>query len=320
MRSGESDCRFTARNALAVLICCGVLHGADAPAVKQAVSGPAASNEAVYKALEKVVSIDFTATPIVDVVDYFRHELGVNVVLDKKGFELAQVELNTPVTIFLKDVTIRTALEYILWPLQLTAVPRDGILLFTDSTDTAQFLTTRVYSIPDLLAYKTEKDTVFCDPSDLMKIIEDAVRTDTWKNNGGIGSIGYLEQTFCLVISQTEAAHREVEKLIAEMRRGAQEYRTLAASASLPNIEAIRALQAAASERRQLALAKSRDEEKVREVAENEAALKLLAEQEQRAKLRLLEAQAKLAELEYQLRHPQSKPTPEASKPNSAKQ
>lgn len=320
MRLGEWDCRYSARNALAVLICCGVLHGAEAPAVKQAVSGPAASNEAVYKALEKVVSIDFTATPIVDVVDYFHHELGVNVVLDKKGFELAQVELKTPVTIYLKDVTIRTALELILWPLQLAAVPRDGVLLFTDSTETAQFLTTRVYSIPDLLAYKTEKDTFFSDPLVLMKIIEDAVRTDTWKNNGGIGSIGYLEQSFCLVITQTEAAHRDVEKLFADMRRGAQEYRTLAANASLPNIEAIRVLQAAGAERRQLAREKSRDEEKLREVAENGAALKLLAEQEQRAKLRLLEAQAKLAELEYQLRHPQLKPTPEASKPDSVNQ
>ena len=63
----------------------------------------------------------------------------------------AGVESDTPITFRVKDVSLKSALNLMLRPLDLTYVYKDEVLLITTPEQVEQYLKVKVYDVRDLL-------------------------------------------------------------------------------------------------------------------------------------------------------------------------
>ena len=111
--------------------------------------GPA--EKKIEAALKSPTQLEFVDTPLTDVIDYLKDYHQIEIQLDKKAMEDAGVGTDTPVTKSLKGVSLRSALRLMLAELSLKYVIKDEVLLITTTEAAENKLTTRVYSVADLV-------------------------------------------------------------------------------------------------------------------------------------------------------------------------
>jgi hypothetical protein len=109
------------------------------------------SPAAIEAALEKKIEVEFSDTPLAAVVQKFQELLDVPVLLDQKALDEVGIAGDAPVTFEIADITASSALQLILRPLDLVAMPCDELLLITTPDREAENLVTRVYNVSDLL-------------------------------------------------------------------------------------------------------------------------------------------------------------------------
>lgn len=171
------------------------------------------AHEKIDAALARVAdadSMNFTETPLRDVVCQFRECVDVPVVLDQKALEDAGIDLETPVTFTSQGTTARAALRRILGDLDLTWVVRDESLVIT--TREQENLENRLYPLP--WAYSTQGAVDF---ESLIGLIQNTVGgPGAWQEGGGNGAIRPLGEgaAAVLVVSQTGDVHDEIEGLL----------------------------------------------------------------------------------------------------------
>jgi general secretion pathway protein D len=131
-----------------------------APSDRQSVSSgveflpqPSEAEKIATAALDRKVTVDFTETPLADVVDYLQAVIGnqTSIQLDLRALEDAGVGADTPVTRHVKDVKMRTALRLLLDDLDLAYLIRDDVMLITTKDKYDTELLTRTYPIGDLI-------------------------------------------------------------------------------------------------------------------------------------------------------------------------
>ncbi len=132
---------------------------------------------------------DFQETPLEEVVDYLGKFHAIEILLDEKALDEAGIERDTPVTIQLKGVTIRSALRHILRPMDLAFVIKDEALLITTSDVAENELRVRVYDVRTLLEFppatKAKKAARTDSGSDPSKTtIEKQAKPDSTPANG----------------------------------------------------------------------------------------------------------------------------------------
>ncbi|QDU62898.1 Type II secretion system protein D precursor [Planctomycetes bacterium Pan216] len=54
---------------------------------------------------------------------------------------------------------------------------------------------------------------------DVMELIRTTIATDTWEENGGLGSIGYFEPNRSFVVTQTQEVHEQLADMFTQLRR-----------------------------------------------------------------------------------------------------
>ena len=88
---------------------------------------------AIEKALASPTQLDFADTPLQDVVDYLKDVHHIEIQLDRRVLEDVNVKGDTPVTISVKGVTLKSALRLMLRNMQpeLTYMIKDEVLLIT---------------------------------------------------------------------------------------------------------------------------------------------------------------------------------------------
>lgn len=147
--------RFAAL-ALCVVCAFGVMAiGAEPPA------DPSLVSEAkVRHALNEPTNMDFTETPLSDVVHYLADLHFIKIQLDTRALEDAGVGSDTPVTRTLKDVALKSALNLMLRDLDLTTHITDGVLLITTRDALDKVIETRAYNVEDAIAPGTEAKEV----------------------------------------------------------------------------------------------------------------------------------------------------------------
>ncbi len=185
-----------------------------------AVPTPHAAEAAILAALDQPTKLDFTETPLADVVAYLKDYHKLNIAFDQRALDDVGIGTDQPITRNLQGVTLRSALDLLLRDLDLTWTIRSEVLLLT-SRDAAQaMLITKVYDVADLVRVKDEKGQPFDDYDSLIDTITSTVAATDWDEVGGPGSI--VGQTFgsarVLVVAQTYQHHEEVARLLKEIR------------------------------------------------------------------------------------------------------
>lgn len=98
------------------------------------------------------ISVNFQETPLGEVMAHLTRLAGINVHLDPRGLNEEGVTSNTPVTISLEqEVSLKSALNLILEPLQLSYVIKDEVLKITSSQLKDGEVYTVTYNVADLV-------------------------------------------------------------------------------------------------------------------------------------------------------------------------
>jgi len=106
---------------------------------------------AIMAAMDEPVSVDFKEMPLLGVVDQLRRVGKVNMHIDRRALEDVGIGTDTPITFVAGDLPLRAVLELMLDELDLTWDIRQGVLVVTTREEAENRLTTKVYSVRDLL-------------------------------------------------------------------------------------------------------------------------------------------------------------------------
>ncbi len=174
------------------------------------------------------VSMEFREATVGEVLEFVHDVSGLNIVY-------STLEPDKKVTFQAKDITLKGALSLILKPLGLVFRVRDGVVEVTTKEKADQDVVMELYDLRDLLHVIRDlpgADIVLdADQPGAMVVepeppapaelpVEELVRAHTggksWEENPR-ASIGL--QNGILVVRQTREVHREIRRLIAQLRR-----------------------------------------------------------------------------------------------------
>lgn len=213
-----------------------------------------ASREVVQKQLDRMVpELTFDAVGFSDVIDFLRDVSGAKIFVNWKSIEAANINRNAPITARLRNVRLSKALTIILDTAggghgKLGYTVEDGVIKISSIDDLPKNV--KVYDVRDLLmvppdfvpprlgalepvkvaapatksSVTTTREGLRDDPvKSLIRLIEETVAPDTWKDHGGnVGAIRELQGQ--LIVTQTQENQIAVMALMQQLRetRGLQ--------------------------------------------------------------------------------------------------
>ncbi|MBI3838262.1 MAG: hypothetical protein HY288_10065 [Planctomycetia bacterium] len=96
--------------------------------------------------------MEFTKTPLQDVVDYLKELHRIEIQFDSKALGDAGVASDTLVTRQLKGISLDSALKLLLHDLDLTTVVTNGVLLVTTPEAASHMIELRIYDVGDFIS------------------------------------------------------------------------------------------------------------------------------------------------------------------------
>ncbi|MGN6134053.1 MAG: sigma-70 family RNA polymerase sigma factor [Aureliella sp.] len=167
------------------------------------------AGEKTRQRTRETVEVDFTGTPLSQVLDTFADMLAVDIVVDRQSLNDAEIDADTPITLQLHSLPLCEALEHILDPLGLAYEVNDYSI--------------RVVSREQVQGSVRYYDLAYLLPTsagirDLVRTIQSTIEPDAWEIKGtGTGTIGLIGSM--MVVNCPERAHRKIEKLLAELAK-----------------------------------------------------------------------------------------------------
>jgi hypothetical protein len=211
----------------------------DAPAKKPAPAlvrpAPKSLDEALRRMAGVKVNVNFTDISFKEAVDYLHRVAGFNVivspVLQNKGLDGI-----SPVTLSLKDVSLKQVADLLAQFTGTRMKFADGILQFTTPEDARGKPVLRIYLIgdvtmrlhnfpgPDLNLRPSNSDfepepesdvpNAFSDPQKVVDMIQKIVAEDTWDD----ADVSISADENKLIVRQYPEVHREIARVIALLR------------------------------------------------------------------------------------------------------
>jgi hypothetical protein len=172
----------------------------------------------ILEKLTKPISIEPVEKPLTEVVDEFKTALGLQILFDAVALRDAALDPSAmPVTLSVRDVSGRAALEMVLEPWNLDWVIRNEALWITTRDKSSTLVTAKVYKVADLVFAEGNEEADF---DSLIDLVTSTIGQQTWSQVGGPGTIaGFGDgQNSVLVVSQTRQVHDEVVQLLADLR------------------------------------------------------------------------------------------------------
>lgn len=198
----------------------GVSHVLSASDATNVTNRPAAET-LIRQALAKPLELKYDKLPLGKVAENLQKKLGVPVQLDVKPLADDGIKVNTPVTFASSHVSAKATLESMLRELELTSVIRDEVLLITTPEEADNFVEVRVYEVSDLVRTPDDKSSDGVPNFDsVADIIATSINPTGWGACSGPPPIYPLTipGVDMIVFGQTQAAHEEVEALLAQLR------------------------------------------------------------------------------------------------------
>jgi type II secretory pathway component GspD/PulD (secretin) len=193
----------------------------------------AVAEDRIEAALQQQVSFDFAEEPLKEAIETIKAKTGLPIIIATKKLEEAAINLETPVTVTLRNLTLESFLRNFLRELGLTIIIKDEVIQITTPEDAGSQLITRLYPVLDLVSRRTpvyETNAVVtsrtaggkmgvADYESLMDCITTTIDPDSWDDVGGPGSIAEFDNAGVLIISQTWDVHKKIGPLLNSLRR-----------------------------------------------------------------------------------------------------
>ncbi len=186
----------------------GSLEAQEVERIESVVSQSAVERD-IYEALEQEVNFEFVDSDFNEVHAQLSEDYGIPILIDESA-EQSGLTNHTSVTSVISGVSLRSALQNILRPLNCTFAIYDEALHILSKDYAADHLQTQIY---DLSQFDVDFD-------DLISTISDSLAPDSWASNGGTGVIKHLNLNSrnLLVVTQTESGQFQLKTLLNSYR------------------------------------------------------------------------------------------------------
>ena len=183
------------------------------------------AEEKILQALGDDTRVEFVETPLHQVIEFFKDQHGVNIVLDAGALADVGIGDDVPITRSLQGITLRSSLRLLLSDLELTYLVQHEVLLITTIEVADARMETHIYSLHRLGDVDSEA---------FARVIQNTIRPDTWRTRSSsdeTSSAGGAKASKkprlaaiealpgCLVIKQSQHAHEEVTDLLTQLER-----------------------------------------------------------------------------------------------------
>ena len=181
--------------------------------------------------------MEFNDLPIGDAIGYLRDRHGIEIQLDEKSLVGSGIKTESPLTMNVKGISLRSALRLMLSRLSDNAVfiVADEVLLITSREGTARRKLVRIYDVSD---FSDQQGPVGRDPfgpqarqpppyaagpsagvQGLVNVIERAIAPGTWGDKHGSGVVPLVRNdSSLLVVHHSAGVHDEIVDLLSSLR------------------------------------------------------------------------------------------------------
>jgi len=181
-----------------------------------------ADTQAVFERLDSAkVQIEFVDTPLYEAIAAFMEQVDARYTIDQRALNDIGLDIDTPVTLSLRNVTARSTLRLMLRQLDLTFFVEDDRVIITTPEEAESELITKYYYVKDLVLPKYHDDThplgVQTDFDELINLLTSIVRPESWEELGGPSSITHYG--YGITVRQTQETHEAIEGTLAALRK-----------------------------------------------------------------------------------------------------
>ncbi len=175
---------------------------------------------AIEAAMASPARFSFVKQPLDKVVQYLEQEYQIEFEIDNSALADKGTRTDEPVTINVTDMTLRSALQTMLRPLDLTWMFRNEAVLITTGSRADEMLETKLYDVSDLVLDTRSSGQNWPDYDSLIETIVALISPDSWDENGGAGATQKFDtrNIQVLAISQTLPVHAQIADLLSKLR------------------------------------------------------------------------------------------------------
>lgn len=190
------------------------------------------TDDTILATLKRPCKLDLRSASLDDVAVAIRQQFGVNVIVQDHAFEevgLTDVRVNLRAD----GISLRSALLSMLEEFDATFAIRWESIVLTTNEQAEEYWRPAVYAVTDLVSVKSIQPqspdntaqfqrSAFADFDSLIMLIRTSVAPDTWSVGTGpsLDCVGItVGDTHLLMVSQSESAHAEIERLLTGMQR-----------------------------------------------------------------------------------------------------
>jgi hypothetical protein len=165
--------------------------------------------------------LQYEDQPLNEILDTLQHEYDLPILIDERALENFGISPDVEVTVNLRNMSLRSALNLILRQPAAEALVYtidNEVLMITTEEYANDRLVVVVYRVDELVEGESQWAQGQHNPyTPLVQVITSCVKQNSWAVNGqGLGQI-HLMQPGILVVSQTKQVHLEVENLIDKL-------------------------------------------------------------------------------------------------------
>lgn len=165
----------------------------------------------IRETLNQNTTLEFNDTSLEDILKEIETSHQLQIKIDQRALDDFGVDKDSPITIKLQDISLRSALDLILDELDLTYVIESEVLQITSIEEAETKLELVIYPVNDLLP-----EGPF-DHKDLIHLMHTTVSPTSWDEVGGPGTImGFRD---AIVVNQTEQVHEEIYEFLQGLRQ-----------------------------------------------------------------------------------------------------
>ena len=170
------------------------------------------ASEAVQQALEKQVSLDILGPKrrLSEVLKYLEDRCKVRLDCDVTELKKAGVNADPLIHVPAATVSLRSALQLLLEPLDLVATPRDGALVVTTPEVAGSTLTAQLYRLPQ----GNDGADIDATGDEWHNLIRSTVFPQGWDDVGGPAHIEAIPGALMMVAN--EGLHHQIRELLAQ--------------------------------------------------------------------------------------------------------
>ena len=169
---------------------------------------PSDANERIRSVLSDSTSQEFIDTPLEEAIVRLSQSHDIPIMLDNRALEEVGLTTDMPVTISLKNVTLRSFLRLMLREFDLTYVVKSEVLLITTHEAAEQNKVLEMYTFPESLTSKSDE---------VVKVLTAAVSPESWATVGGASSASAIDNV--LIISAPEYVHEGVIEFLQKLQK-----------------------------------------------------------------------------------------------------